>query len=44
MGVRAYQIWHGDYRVIASLENGHQKILINDYISVYYDTMATKVW
>ena len=44
MGVRAYQIWHGDYPVIASRENGHQKMLINDYISGSYDSMTTKVW
>ena len=43
MGARAYQIWHGDYPVIASRENGDQKMLISDYISVYYDSMITKV-
>ena len=44
MGVRAYQIWHGDYPVIASRKNRDQKMLISDYISVYYDSMITKVW
>jgi len=44
MAARAYQIWHGDYPVIASRDYGHQKMLINDYISVYYHSMTTKVW
>lgn len=44
MGARAYQIRHGDYPVIASRENGDQKMLVSDYISVCYDSIATKVW
>ena len=44
MGARAYQILHGDYPVIAYRENGHQKMLNNDYISVCYYSMTTKVW
>lgn len=44
MAARAYQIWHGDYPVIASRKNRDQKMLISDYISVYYDSMITKVW
>lgn len=44
MAARAYQIWHGDYPVIASRENGDQKMPICDCISVYYNSMTTKVW